>query len=195
MTSKYVKYFTNNDYVIVSGLAKGTDSKAHEETIKNGGKTVAIMAAGLDQTIYPKENEPLAKEILRTGGALISEYKIGTKLFPQFLVARDRWQSGISDGVIAIETGIRGGTKNAMTASGYQKRPLGCPDVKEYLGVSFDKLPKTSIGTEEFIEKGLAIPLYTNKSVKEFRLHLEDEKEKRKQIFREQESVEDINLF
>lgn len=195
MTSKYVKYFTSKDYVIVSGLAKGTDAKAHEETIKNSGKTIAILADGLDQTIYPKENAPLAKEILRTGGALISEYKIGTKLFPQFLVARDRWQSGISDGVIAIETGTRGGTKNAMTAAGYQKRPLGCPDAKEYLDVDFDELPKTSIGTEEFIEKGLAIPLYTNRSVKGFRLHLEEEKERREEIFREQKSVEDINLF
>ncbi|WP_052471513.1 DNA processing protein DprA [Apilactobacillus kunkeei] len=195
MTSKYVKYFTSKDYVIVSGLAKGIDAKAHEETIRNGGKTIAILAAGLDQTIYPKENYPLAKEILRTGGALISEYKIGTKLFPQFLAARDKWQTGISDGVIAIETGVRGGTKNAMIAAGYQKRPLGCPDAKEYLDVGFDKLPKTLIGTEEYIEKGLAIPLYTNRSVKGFRLHIEEEKERRNQNFREEESVEDINLF
>ena len=67
-----------NKINIVSGLAKGIDGIAHQGALFAGGKTVAVLGNGLD-TIYPKENEHLALEILQKGGAIISEYPLGTK--------------------------------------------------------------------------------------------------------------------
>lgn len=124
---------------IVSGLAKGVDSYAHwgsvganiecESTkncgkkhvscgridnycgnLKNDcGKTIAVLGNGLDM-IYPKENIKLANEIIRSGGAIISEYPCGTKPDKMNFPARNRIISGISDGIIVIEAKEKSGT-------------------------------------------------------------------------------------
>jgi DNA processing protein len=110
MGYKISKLLASKGYSIVSGLAKGIDTEAHQGALNVMGKTVAILAHGLDMPIYPKENRALAEEIMESGGLLLSTYSNGTKLFPQYLAARDEWQSALSDGVIVIETGIKGGT-------------------------------------------------------------------------------------
>ena len=124
---------------IVSGLAKGVDSYAHWgsvganiecESIKNCGKkqescgkinnncgklkndcgkTIAILGNGLDM-IYPKENIELANEIIRNGGAIISEYPCGTKPDKMNFPARNRIISGMSQGIIVIEAKEKSGT-------------------------------------------------------------------------------------
>lgn len=124
---------------IVSGLAKGVDSYAHwgsvganiecESTkncgkkqescgkinddcgkLKNDcGKTIAILGNGLDM-IYPKENIELANEIIRNGGAIISEYPCGTKPDKMNFPARNRIISGLSKGIIVIEAKEKSGT-------------------------------------------------------------------------------------
>ncbi len=117
------KLFANEGYVVVSGLAQGVDSAAHMGALEANGLTVAVLAHGLD-TIYPYTNKQLADNIIKNNGALISEYPIGTKIFRSSFVERDRIQSGMSLGVLVIETGIKGGTMHTVGFCEKQKRVL-----------------------------------------------------------------------
>jgi DNA processing protein len=88
--------------VIASGLAFGIDAAAHEGCLEARGATVAMLAGGLD-TIYPRENERLAHDILQNGGAIISEYPIGSPPYPSRFLERNRIVSGLSRGVLIVE--------------------------------------------------------------------------------------------
>ena len=109
---KATKYFAYNlakeNVTIISGLAKGIDSFAHIGTLQAKGKTIAVVGNGLD-IIYPKENEQLAKEIIKNGGAIISEYPIGTQPKKEHFPARNRIISGLSTGVIVVEAKEKSG--------------------------------------------------------------------------------------
>lgn len=94
---------------IISGLAHGIDSFAHLGTICANEKTVAVLGNGLDM-IYPKENIKIANEILKKGGAIVSEYPLGKKPNKFTFLARNRIISGISDAVLVIEAKERSGT-------------------------------------------------------------------------------------
>lgn len=97
--------------VIVSGMAFGVDSASHEVAIKKGRRTVAVLGGGLDEkSIYPKHHALLAKEIIDNGGALISEYPIGTPNFKQNFVARNRIISGMCVATIVVECDLQSGT-------------------------------------------------------------------------------------
>lgn len=111
--------------IIVSGLAVGCDTAAHKGCLQGKGQTVAVLAHGLDR-IYPSQNRELAKEIVNSGGALISEYPPDTEIKPKQFVERDRLQSGLSDAVIVIETDIRGGTMHTVNYCLRQERKLFC---------------------------------------------------------------------
>jgi len=89
---------------IVSGLAPGIDTFAHQATVERNKRTIAVLGTGIDEkSIYPQENLKLAEKILETGGCLISEYPPGTQgknfTFPQ----RNRIISGLSLGVLVVE--------------------------------------------------------------------------------------------
>lgn len=88
--------------VIVSGLAFGVDSVAHEIALEHGGKCIAVLAGGVD-TIYPREHHGLAKKILSSGGTIISEHEPGTQSLKQYFPARNRIISGLSRATIIIE--------------------------------------------------------------------------------------------
>ena len=94
--------------IIVSGLAKGIDSYAHIGALKAKGKTVAVVAHGLD-TIYPKENYELARQIVLNGGCIVSEYPIGTRVQAKNFPERNRIISGLSEGTIVVEAKERSG--------------------------------------------------------------------------------------
>lgn len=101
---------------IISGLARGIDSVAHkaviDENIKvkeNIGKTIAVLGCGLD-TVYPPENKNLYKEIIQTGGAIITEYPLGSKPIKNHFPARNRIISGLSEGILVIEARKKSGT-------------------------------------------------------------------------------------
>ena len=97
--------------VIVSGMAFGVDSEAHKIAVQNHKRTIAVLGGGVDNhTIYPKHHQFLAEEILNTGGALISEYPIGTPNFKQNFVARNRIISGLSIGTLVIECDLESGS-------------------------------------------------------------------------------------
>lgn len=116
---------TESGFVIVSGLAKGCDTAAHQGCLDAGGHTVAILGSGLDCP-YPKENRPLAGAIREAGGCLLSEYPPGTQPHRSLLVDRDRLQSGLSQAVIVIETSTSGGSMHTASFALAQQRPLAC---------------------------------------------------------------------
>lgn len=109
-----VNYLTDNNFNIVSGLALGCDTVAHEQTLANSGKTIAILSTKLDY-IYPKENKDLAAKIVDNGGLLISEYNdYDSKLFIKRLIDRDRLQAAFSKCVIACAGNAKSGTRHAI---------------------------------------------------------------------------------
>ncbi len=94
--------------IIISGLAKGIDTFAHIGCLKAGGKTIAVMAHGLDM-IYPTENRELAKNIVLNGGAIVSEYPIGVKPLAENFPKRNRIISGLSQGTVIVEAKEKSG--------------------------------------------------------------------------------------
>ena len=96
--------------VIISGMARGVDTASHRGAISAKGKTVAVFGTGVD-VIYPKENSRLAEQILALGGALISEFPLGTFAAPQNFPIRNRIISGMSVGVLVLEAAEYSGTR------------------------------------------------------------------------------------
>ena len=121
----FSEQFATNGYNIVSGLAIGCDTIGHKGALQVGGITTAFLANGLDwDSIYPKENLELAKQIVASNGLLLSEYPVGQSCGTYGLVARDRLQAGLSLATIVIQTGISGGTMHAVNATIASKKPL-----------------------------------------------------------------------
>jgi DNA processing protein len=96
--------------VIISGMARGVDTAGHRGAISAKGKTVAVFGTGVD-VIYPKENSRLSEQILAGGGALISEFPLGTFAAPQNFPIRNRILSGMSVGVLVVEAAEYSGTR------------------------------------------------------------------------------------
>jgi DNA protecting protein DprA len=126
ITRRVTEYFVENQWSIVSGLALGCDGLAHKAALDSGGHTVAVLAHGL-QMIAPSQHKKLAEDILESGGALISEYPFGQKVFPQQFVKRDRTQAGMAQGVVMIQSDIKGGSLHASRAALDYDRWLAVP--------------------------------------------------------------------
>lgn len=160
--------FTKEDFVVISGLAKGIDTAAHKGCIESDGKTVAVLAQGLDTPIYPKENRSLAEKIISTGGCLVSEYGLGVRGRPNYFVARNRIQSGLSAGVVIVETALKGGTMHTANFCIEQKKLLGCLNhPKKYLLQN-----KNALGNQALIKSNKAFPLFSEEDFKKYLLHL-----------------------
>jgi len=109
---------------VVSGLALGIDAVAHEGSLIGKGKTVAVLASGLDN-IYPRQNERLAMEILKNGGGLVSEYPLESEPLPYRFLERNRITSGLaSKGVIIIEAPQKSGAIATAGFAGEQGRDV-----------------------------------------------------------------------
>ncbi len=120
------KFFAEKGSSIVSGLALGCDAIAHETVLQCGGHTVAVLAHGL-QTISPSKHKKLAERILESGGALVSEYPFGQSAQAQQFVKRDKTQAGLADGVVMIQSDLKGGSLHASRATLEYGRWLAVP--------------------------------------------------------------------
>lgn len=129
----------------VSGLARGIDSISQEETINQKGKTIAVLGNSLD-TIYPSENKQLAQKIIETGGAIVSEYIIGTKIEKMNFPARNRIISGLSDGIIVVEAKKKSGTMITVD--------FGLEQGKNIFAVPGNITNRNAEGTNELIKQG-----------------------------------------
>lgn len=110
-THNIVRDLVNAGFVIVSGLALGIDAAAHQATLDWKGKTIAVLGGGIsDKNIGPRTNLPLAHEILKNGGLLISEYSDTEEIFPINFAIRDRIISGLSKGVLIVEADEKSGS-------------------------------------------------------------------------------------
>ncbi len=103
VTEQFAKDLTKGSVVVVSGLAHGVDTIAHTATLNAGGRTIAVLASGLD-TIYPADNVGLARRIVESGqGALLTEFPLGVKPDSRNFPARNRIISGLALGVLVTE--------------------------------------------------------------------------------------------
>ena len=109
--------------VIISGMARGVDTASHRGAISAKGKTVAVFGTGVD-VIYPKENSRLSEQILALGGALISEFPLGTFAAPQNFPIRNRIISGMSVGVLVVEAAECSGTRITARCALEQNRDV-----------------------------------------------------------------------
>src|SRR5580698_4245235 len=123
MAELLARDLANRRIVILSGMARGVDTAAHKGAIEAGGKTVAVWGTGID-VIYPKENKKLAEQIVATGGAIVSEYPLGTFPAPQNFPIRNRILSGMSVGVLVIEAAEYSGTRITARCALEQSRDV-----------------------------------------------------------------------
>ena len=138
-----------SDVTTVSGLAKGIDAVAHHTAIRAGGRTIAVLACGLDM-VYPSENVPLSRDIVENG-ALISDYPIGTRPRAEFFPRRNRIMSGISLGTLVVEGDQKSGALITARQALEQNR--------EVFAVPGSILARTSNGPNHLIQRGEAKPV------------------------------------
>ncbi len=131
--------------VIISGLAYGIDATAHKGALNVGGTTIAVLAGGLG-AIYPRAHTGMAEDIVRDGGALISEYPHDALPMKHHFLERNRLVSGLADAVIVVEAGERSGTLSTVTHALEQG--------KEVFAVPGPITSQQSVGPNRLIQQG-----------------------------------------
>lgn len=114
-TALFAKELSRHGCAVISGMALGIDAVAHWATIKEKGRTIAVFGCGID-IIYPPSHRSLYEIIIRSGGALVSEFPPGRRVHPGLFVARNRIIAGLSDGVLVVE-GTK--TSGSLTTARY----------------------------------------------------------------------------
>jgi DNA processing protein len=127
MTDKLIEELSIQNILIVSGMAFGVDALAHKAAVKNNLPTIGVLGHGLDQ-IYPPDHSNLAKDMVKNGGGLLTEFRSQTKPDKHNFPTRNRIVAGMSDATIVIESGIKGGGMvTAELANGYNKDVFAFP--------------------------------------------------------------------
>jgi DNA processing protein len=123
---KLIEELTEQNILVVSGLAFGIDTIAHKAALKNNLQTVGVLAHGLDR-IYPTQNKTLAKQMTEQGG-LLTDFISNTNPDKQNFPKRNRIVAGICDALVVMESGKKGGSLiTAELANGYNKDVFAIP--------------------------------------------------------------------
>ena len=169
VADKFGYQLAKTGFVVVSGLARGIDTASHQAALKGGGRTIAVVGAALDR-LYPPENEKLADEIAEHG-AVISEYTMGREADRTTFPYRNRIISGLSLGLIVVETNSKGGAM--ITAD------MALEHGKSVFAVPGRIDSPTSRGTHQLIKQGAKLVEDIDDVLAEFSLLLPDEPKKK----------------
>ena len=132
------------DICVISGMARGIDTAAHQGALSQGGRTIAVLGCGLD-IVYPPENKKLMERILEKG-AVISEYPPGVQPAPHHFPVRNRIVSGMSVGVLVVEAGEKSGS--LITAQ------LALEQGRDVYALPGNVISVNSKGTNKLIQDG-----------------------------------------
>jgi len=136
LTISFTAVLVRTGAVVVSGMARGIDTVAHQTTLAEGGKTIAVLGCGVD-IVYPPENRSLYQQIINGGGLVISEFPPGQKTTKKLFVLRNRLISGIANGVLIIEGTNHSGTLITAKFAAAQGRDVFVPQYEEKSSLSF----------------------------------------------------------
>ena len=161
----FSKKLSSLGIIIVSGLAKGIDTAAHTQAIKQG-KTIAILGSGL-LNIYPRENKLLAQKISKNG-ALISEFPLLTPPLRENFPRRNRIVSGLSMGVLIVEAALRSGA--LITAR------LACEQNREVFAIPGNINSLVSKGPHKIIKEGAKLVNCLEDILEELSVNLDNKK-------------------
>ena len=156
MVKKIVEDLAPHNVCIVSGLARGIDTCAHEEALQKNLCTIAVLGCGLSM-VYPNENKKLAQQILENGGAIISEYSFDAMPDRMNFPKRNRVIAGLADAVVVAESQEKGGSIiTADIAHSYNRDVFAVP------GSIFQKSQR---GCHELIRNNLAALVSSGKDI------------------------------
>lgn len=144
VTEQLANALAQNGVTVISGLARGTDSIAHQTTLKAGGRTVAVLGSGVDH-LYPPENKRLAEEMIQQG-AVLSDYALGTQPEAANFPPRNRIISGLAMAVVVIEASRQSGALITADFAAEQGR--------EVFAVPGSIFAPQSQGTNRLIQQG-----------------------------------------
>lgn len=146
VTSQLAQELAERGVVIVSGLALGVDAIAHQGALTAHGSTIAVLPCSLDK-LYPANNDRLGRQIVASGGSLVSEYARGTPfLFKYNFVARNRLIAGLADAVLITEAAADSGSLHTADFALQQGR--------EVMVVPGNITSATSVGTNNLLKVG-----------------------------------------
>lgn len=152
-----IRRLRGSPLIIISGLARGIDSAAHEAALSAGLPTVAILGCGINRT-YPPENTRLRKRILEAGGLILSDYEPDSSPLPSYFIQRNRLIAGFASATWIVQSGYRSGALNTAAWALKQNRRL-------YVTPSFPGDP-SFLGNESLLVKqDEAIPLWSAESL------------------------------
>jgi DNA processing protein len=167
VTRELVKGLVLSGVTIVSGLAKGIDTIAHQTALDMGGRTIAVMGCG-PNIVYPPENRALADRILEGQGAILSEYALDVQPEARNFPPRNRVISGLALGVIVVEAGEKSGA--LITAA------FALEQGREVFAVPGNITSQFSKGTNELIQQGAKLVANVEDVIEELDLELVAEK-------------------
>lgn len=147
MAKKLTGELADEGLCIFSGLAYGIDAIAHRTALEHEAATVAVLGSGIDN-LYPQKNADLANRIVKSGGAVITEFPLGTNPDAGNFPVRNRIVSGMSLGVLVVESGIKGGSM--ITAD------LGLDQNREVFAIPHPLGSPSGTGCNYLIKRGAA---------------------------------------
>lgn len=159
LAKQFSKELVYQGITIASGMAIGIDTIAHQTTLQESGKTIAVLGNGFNH-IFPPENIKLFHQIINNDGLVITEYPPGEKAKSKNFLERNRIVSGLSLGILVIEAAHRSGT--SVTAK------LAREQGRKVFALPHELTDKHGVGTNRLIQKGAKIVTNTESIISEF---------------------------